>query len=206
MITDSQTNYLYLADTLQINYPNFYSEFEKSLKLNKIDYSLLQNTKDVWAVDFMPIQISKDKFVRFIYDPIYLQSFEALKLISDTDAICKSLNINTIKSEILLDGGNVVKCVDKVIITERVFKENKNLKRNKLIEELEILFETDKIFFIPSQPYDFTGHADGMVRFVDDNSIIINDFSNESKSFQASFEKAISNTGLYFEKIPCVPN
>ena len=134
MISDSQTNYLYLADTLPINYPYFFSKFEETLKQNNIEYSFLQNTNDVWAVDFMPIQISKNKFVRFTYNPIYLQSYEALKLISDTDSICKELNIETIKSEILLDGGNVVKCSEKVIITERVFKENKNIKRNKLID------------------------------------------------------------------------
>ena len=57
MITDSQTNLLYLADTLPKNYPIFYERFEKLLIENKINFKLLPNTKDVWAVDYMPIQI-----------------------------------------------------------------------------------------------------------------------------------------------------
>ena len=74
MIADNQTNFLYLADTLPKNYSKFYKEFEKVIKANNIEFQLLPNTKDVWAVDFMPIQISTNKFVRFTYNPKYLQS------------------------------------------------------------------------------------------------------------------------------------
>jgi len=73
MIPDKQTNFLYLADTLPKNYSNFFSRFEKVLTDCNISFQLLPNTKDVWAVDYMPIQIAKDSFVQFVYNPDYLR-------------------------------------------------------------------------------------------------------------------------------------
>lgn len=79
MITDKQTNFLYLADTLPKKYSNFYLRFEKVLTDCKIEFALLPKTKDVWAVDYMPIQTELKKFVRFIYNPSYLQTKKAFK-------------------------------------------------------------------------------------------------------------------------------
>lgn len=74
MITDSQTNFLYLADTLPKNYSGFYNRFEKVLNECNIKFSFLPQTKDVWAVDYMPIQIDLNKFIHFVYNPSYLQT------------------------------------------------------------------------------------------------------------------------------------
>ncbi len=51
MITDNQTNFLYLADTLPKKYFDFYKRFEKVLAHCNIKFALLPNTKYVWAVD-----------------------------------------------------------------------------------------------------------------------------------------------------------
>ncbi len=202
MITDTQTNFLYLADTLPKKYPDFYSRFEKVLNECNITFSFIPNTKDVWAVDYMPIQTSLHKFIRFVYNPSYLQTKKYLKTISNVDAICAELGIETLKTKILLDGGNVIRTSNKVIITDRVFKENPSYEREELIKELYELFHVDELYFIPEQPKDFTGHADGMVRFINEHTIIINDYKQEKKEFQKAFENAIHSTGLDYIKIP----
>src|SRR5450432_3960692 len=115
MITDSQTNKLFLAGCLPTKYPGFFKEFERVLYKCKINFELLPGTKDVWAVDYMPIQIDLNKFVRFVYNPEYLQKEEYLKTISNADSICEKIGIETIKSNIVLDGGNVIRASDKVI-------------------------------------------------------------------------------------------
>ena len=38
---------------------------DKVLKENNIHYKFLSNTKDIWAVDYMPIQVQKEKFIQF---------------------------------------------------------------------------------------------------------------------------------------------
>lgn len=202
MIADFQTNFLYLADTLPIKYPNFYKRFETLLNENQIRFELLPNTKDVWAVDYMPIQIEQNKFVRFTYNPPYLQTKQSLKTISDTDEICKVIDIETIKSDIIIDGGNITKYTDVVIMTDRIFIDNPNTERKKLIKQLEEFFQIDKLLFIPEQPQDFTGHSDGMIRFVDNQNVIINDYSKEKPEFSRAFEIALHNAGLNYEKIP----
>ena len=205
MIPSSQTNLLYLADSLSKDYPDFYQRFEKLMGEHNVQYKLLPDTKDIWARDYMPVQISRNKFIQFVYDPKYLKFKKYANTISDTDEICRRIDIKTIKSDIVLDGGNVGHNADKVILTNRIFEENPKYSKTELLNELKRLFEVDKIFLIPQQPGDFTGHADGMVSFVDENTILINDYKDENKLFMNAFEIAIHNTGLNVIKIPYQP-
>ncbi|MBC7124023.1 MAG: agmatine deiminase family protein [Bacteroidales bacterium] len=205
MIPDSQTNTLYLADCLPKKHPKFFKDFEAVLKKCGITFQLLPYTKDIWAVDYMPVQVTVDKFVQFVYNPDYLQSRKWLKTIPDVESICNSIRLNRIKSNIVLDGGNVIKTTDKVIMCDKIFLENSNYSRRQLSDKLKELFEIDKLFFVPQQPKDFTGHADGMVRFLDNNTVIINDYSKEKPEFQRAFKIALDNAGLDYIEIPYNP-
>ncbi len=206
MITDSKTNFLYLADTLPIYYPIFSTQFEKTLNKYNINFNLLPKTKDVWAVDYMPIQIEQHKYVQFIYKPSYLKTKKDLKSISNVTAICEQIGIETIRSEILLDGGNVIRTTDKVIMTERVFTDNPTIKSKDLIDELQNIFQVDKLFILPEYPHEMTEHADGLIRFLDDQTVLINSFTAEENEFNEVFEKAVQKTGLDYIKIPYNPN
>lgn len=44
MTPDSQTNFLYLADSLPKMYPEFYARFEKELKEQHVDFDFLPGT------------------------------------------------------------------------------------------------------------------------------------------------------------------
>lgn len=203
MITDSQTNFLYLADTLPTKYPNFFKRFESALKECNIPFDLLPQTKDVWAVDYMPIQTDIANFVQFLYRPSYLTKYKKYaNTISDVDTICNEINLKTSKTDIIIDGGNVTRWTNKVIMTDRVFKDNPTYERKQLIRELHELLQVDKIYFVPEQPGDFTGHSDGMVRFVNEHTVIINDYKQEKEEFYRAFEIAIHNTGLDYITIP----
>jgi agmatine deiminase len=206
MIPDCKTNFLYLADTLPRKYPEFFKEFHSTLKDCQIGYNLLPNTKDVWAVDYMPLQIEKDTFVQFSYNPDYLRdTIKWSKTISNVDDICSSINLSTKKSNIILDGGNVVKTTDKVIMCDKIFIENPNFEENDLIRQLQNLFQIERLIFIPTDPFDFTGHADGMVRFFDSNTELINDYSKEDLNFQLRFRLSLHNAGLKYIEIPYNP-
>lgn len=202
MIPDSQTNFLYLADTLPTKYPDFYKRFEVVLKDCNIPFDFLPQTKDVWAVDYMPIQMELNKFVQFVYKPSYLKSEEELKTISDVDEICKTIGIETIRTDIVLDGGTIVHWKNKAIITERAFKDNPRYEPKQLIRELHEILQVDNIYFIPEQPEDFTGHADGMLRFVDEHTVVMNDYTREEENFQRTLNNAIKKAGLDFCTIP----
>lgn len=203
MIADSETNSLYLADTLAKKYSDFCDRFKNVLNDCGVKPKFLPGTNDVWAVDFMPVQVSVNEFTRFLYQPPYLtKSKKWTKTISDVDRICKDIGIETVKTSIILDGGNIIRTKNKVIMTDRVFIDNPNYDRRQLIRELSEILQIDKLYFVPEQPGDFTGHADGMVRFLDEDTVIINDYKKEKSDFYRAFEIAIHNTGLNRVRIP----
>ncbi len=125
-----------------------------------------------------------------------------MKTISDVDAICHAIGVETIKTDIILDGGNVIRSANKVIMTDRVFIDNPGYERKQLIKELHALLEIDHLYFIPEQPGDFTGHADGMIRFLDEHTVLVNDYSKEKEWFRRAFEIAVHNAGLEAITIP----
>jgi agmatine deiminase len=203
MVIDSQTNFVYLADTLHKTYPKFANDLVQKLKENKIGFNFLVGTKDVWAVDYMPIQVSEHKFIRFSYSPDYLISTKKWsKTISDVDAFCEKIGIRTIKSDIVLDGGNLSKWKNKVLMTTKVFLENRDISELQLIEELKNLFEIDEIIFVPIEKDDWLGHADGMARFVEKDTVLINDFSGENPKNYIDFLAALLNAKLNWKTIP----
>lgn len=207
MIQDDQTNFLYLADSLSKKYPDFYRRFVNVLEDTCINYALLPGTKDVWAVDYMPVQVSKNRFIQFFYNPDYLRStVKWSKTISDVDSICRSIGIVPERSDIVLDGGNVIRSNSKVIMCDKVFSENPGIPPDKLIDELQQLLQVDKIIFIPTDPSDFTGHADGMVRFYNDDTVLVNDYSKEDRGFQKRLLVALKDAGLTCIEIPYNPS
>jgi len=206
MIKDSDTNFLYLADCLPEFQPAFTERLTKVLQDLKIPYDFLSNTKDIWAKDFMPIQMSKDDFVQFTYDPDYLKPLKYRHLRSDTDDVCRNIDLVPKKSSIVLDGGNIIRAASKAIICDKVFSENQHLGKSQLTNELLGLLETDQIIFIPWDRNDFTGHADGMVRFVDDNTVIINEPTNENPEIEKQLRSILKDARLDIIEIPYMPS
>ena len=205
MITDSETNYLFLADCLSKKQPVFFKRFERLLNDCKIKFKLIPNTKDIWAVDYMPIQLDENKFVQFDYSPDYLKSKKWSKSITDVDNVCKEINISSVKSTIIIDGGNVVKAKNKVIMCDKVFEENKHINERELIDNLIELFEVEKIVFIPTDEDDIFGHADGMVRFIDNDTVLINNYSKEKTSLKRTIRMSLYNAGLEYIEVPYNP-
>ncbi len=175
------------------------------LNESAIEYKLLPGTKDIWAIDYMPVQVEQNEFVQFTYDSAYLHDLKLLHTRSDVDSICRAIKIFPLKSEIILDGGNVVKSFGKAIISNIVFKDNPQIEKNHLIRKLENELQVEQIIFIPWDESDCTGHADGMVRFFDRDTVLINDWSDETIEFQSSFEAALHNAGLHCIEVPYNP-
>ena len=206
MITDSQTNGLYLSDLLQSRHPEFYSDFEKSLKQLSINVSFLTHTKDIWAVDYMPVQVKKDYFVQFVYEPDYLRkSAQGRKSITDSETVCKAIGISSVKSDVLIDGGNVVRSSNKVILCDKVLVENPSYSVKKLRQKLISLFEVEEVILIPTDPADPVGHADGMLRFVDDNTVLINNYNNSDAQLMQKLVQILRSAGLNIISIPYNP-
>lgn len=205
MISDNRTNIIYFSDLLRTDesYTETFNDLKRVLDASGLQYDFLNKTKDIWARDYMPIQVSRDKFVEFRFDPDYLQGSgrERRELKTYPDIVCDDLGIKTVKSDIILDGGNVVKSDNAVILTEKFITENwRTYKETELIKQLEILFETDRIIIIPKDPGDIIGHSDGMVRFIDNDTVLVNwYYRTGDKDFRDELLQPITEKGLKYE-------
>ena len=166
-----------------------------ALDLFNIKYKLLNNTKDIWLRDFMPIKTKSGKYISFRYEPSYLANNPQLRTNFKTD-IAPHFVLPVTYSNINLDGGNVVfsPSKTKAVITDRVFSENPEYDKNTLLLELEKLLEASLII-IPSLKSDMMGHADGMVRFVNENTVVAN-APLSPFGFETKVKKALQNHGI----------
>ena len=137
-------------------------------------FALFDGARDIWARDYMPIRTKRGRYISFRYEPSYLADDPQLRTYFKTD-IAPHFALPVTYSNINLDGGNVVFSPSKAkaVITDRVFSENPEYDKNTLLLELENLLEAE-IIIIPSLISDMTGHADGMVRFIDENTVVGN--------------------------------
>jgi len=180
MITDKETNTIYLSEKLMEQSPEIANQISNSIKRYGADCRFLPGTKDIWARDYMPVQVNEHKLVQFTFYPDYLVEYEYLK--SEPDSICEDLKLNTIKSDIVLDGGNVVKSGNCVIMTDKIVIENiHKYTKEQLLSKLRDQFEVEKIVLIPWDHGERYGHADGMVRFIDHETVLLQGYYNTRK-------------------------
>lgn len=167
-----------------------------ALDLFNIKYKLLNNTKDIWLRDYMPVKTKSGKYVSFRYEPSYLADDPQLRTNFKTD-IAPSFKVdNLVYTDINLDGGNVAfsPSKEKVIISDRVYSENPSWHKTELTAKLAKLLEAN-VIIIPSLKSDMTGHADGMVRFVNENTVVTN-APLSSFGFETKVKKALQNHGI----------
>ena len=206
MITDSETNFVYFSDLIRTDekYKFFWEGLESILMENKILYGFIENTKEIWCRDYMPIQISENSFVQFKYSPDYLVNYpkyhSRLTIQSDIKIIDGFMPI---KSKLIVDGGNVVRSKNSVVMTDKIFKENVDHKED-VITELKALLGVENIHIIPTLSDDISGHADGMVRFLNDDTLLVGDYSYYSKSWQKKMDAALTKTGLKIISYPAI--
>lgn len=192
MILDNQTNKVYISKkTLEYVNKEQAKDVLKNLQGIGIDVELLEHTKEGWCRDYMPIQVSKDRFIQYRYCPDYMRNKKDEKYITDPTETLQSLGIETIKTDLVIDGGNVVKCPDCVIMTDKVFRENPNKSYKEVIEELERLFVCE-ILFLPFDPNEEYGHADGIVRYIGGDKVLMTNYEQIDPKYAKLFREALS--------------
>ena len=206
MITDKETNTVYFSELLKSDnrFSKTCQEIINILKESEVNYAFLPSTRDIWARDYMPIQVSDEKFIEFRYDPDYLQGEENRVLKTYPDIVCDAIGLKTIKTDIVIDGGNVIKSNDAVILTDKILIENEGIYQpDQLISELKQLFEVEKIILIPwDEKNDYFGHADGMIRFIDEKKVLLQAyFDTYSKKFKDKLFNTLKTNSIEWVKL-----
>ncbi len=200
MITDKETNTVYLADGICHYMPLAHNLLEALYREN-VDMHFLRHTescKHVWARDYMPIQLDMDRFLQYRYSPDYLKNDPAY--IPRYETIARGLHLKCKKTDLIIDGGNVVKLKDKVIMTDKVLKENPQYTERDLKARLEADLDCE-VCLIPWDRYEIFGHADGMVRPIDGNGILLNNYVDFDKSLRKRLLAKLHDHGFHVEEL-----
>lgn len=205
MTTDNLTNTVYFSDLLPKKCPILNHHIVEALDANRIRHAYLSETKDIWCRDFMPIQIDEDRFVCYKYTPNYLQSPYYRSLQTNPEKVFQApqnrleqVTQNAITIELVIDGGNVVKCGDTVVMTEKVFVENKDKTRTEVEKILKDAFQSN-ILFLPWDRKEAFGHSDGIVHYAGDGKILLTNYDDSSIYYFRRFRKVLEKQ---FEVVP----
>ena len=206
MTADQGTNLVYFSDRLPRRHADFFAELSEVLTHRAVGFGLLPHTNDIWCRDYMPIQVSKDRFVQFKYDPKYLHdSKEDRETITDAKEACSSIGIVPELSDVKIDGGNIIKAKTKAILTERIFVENPDYSHEDLLGEIKRLLNVQQLIIVPEDPRDKLGHADGMVGFLDETTVFVNDYAGDDKDLGHKVKSALVAGGLSTITMPYAP-
>ena len=199
----SQGERVYFSSLLPKRYPEFFKQVELALVTAGVSVGLLPHTKDIWCRDYMPLRRPPaDEFVRFKYWPSYLQTKDGEVSITDAHETCRSIGINQRFYDLVVDGGNVVRLNAKAIMTEQVYKENPRLRKGEVYAMLMDTLNLHDLIIIPVEPGDSYGHADGCVRFIDQNTVLINEVLPCNKGFSIKLRDILRRNGLQWVEMP----
>lgn len=177
MILDKDTNFVYFSSLLSSYYPNFHKELKNILESENINHGWLDGTLDVWCRDYMPLQVTDDSFLHFHYYPDYL-----LRLVKHRGYITNSIKVEQklgLKCNclnLIVDGGNVVKTPNSIIITDKIFSENK-LPEFEIINILKKQCKVKEVIILPwISSVEEYGHTDGIVRYIDNRTVLMTNY------------------------------
>ena len=193
MISEFHSNTVYFSDLLPKRCPKTFSGLKEVLDRYGVEYKFLKGTNDIWCRDYMPIQCSHNLFALFRYNPDYLQdSPEHLASITDNLEVSRQIGPNHIFDcrRVVLDGGNAVHGVGKVVMTMKVFEDNPNWSVRELSEYLERCFGAD-IVFLPWDTSEIYGHTDGIVRIIDSDTVLLTNYAQFDSEMAARFRRIL---------------
>jgi agmatine deiminase len=190
-------NTLFVSDRLEMKEPDLFANLRSAL--DGVPIEIIPGTADIWRRDFMPIQLDQDRFYQFVYAPDYLRGHE--HLITPPERCRLHFMLHYRQEPIVLDGGNIVASRKMVILTEKVYKENPRIERPRLRDRLEEIFQAECIF-IPKQADDDVGHSDGVVRFVTEDRVLINDYSTVDPGYGEKVRRVLEKKGLEVVSLP----
>lgn len=147
------------------------------------DYILVEaKIEDIWIRDFAPAVAGAQ--AKFNYQPDYLSRGDANFIDNSFERWFKAVGLQYgKKSGLILDGGNVVdNGAGKVVVTDRFLYDNPRLTMAQAKRKLKQLMNATQVAIIKETPGDATGHADGMLMWTDENTILLHDQPARVKS------------------------
>ena len=151
----------------------------------------------------MPFQRHDGEFLIYRYNPDYLQGKNERYITNCRDAFLAAGGSAVLSSNIsnhtnlILDGGNMIKCIDKngvncVVMTTKVLYENPGLSHREILMELEDCLNAE-VILIPWDTNEPCGHSDGMVRSIGRGRLLLNCYGDFDQSLGIAIRKSFGD-------------
>lgn len=95
IITEKEKSKVVLSSLLERHYPELKLELWDIIGTYHKGMGTVSHTKDYWVRDFMPIQMDEYVFVKFVYNPDYLQ--DKKKYITNVDKVIEVIELELSK-------------------------------------------------------------------------------------------------------------
>jgi agmatine deiminase len=200
MIADRETDTAVFADRLPGQFPRLWDRLSGLLREHGVSVHLARGCRDVWARDFLPVQVGGG-FVSFLYAPDYLRAYDHLRT---DESVCDAVPFLTARrrSDLVIDGGNLVSSGSLVAVTDKVYRENPDRSREGIRRELARLLGASSCVVLPKEPGDPIGHADGLVRFLDERTAVTNDYTDIDPAYGRRVAAVLARHGFEVVTLP----
>src|ERR1019366_1934216 len=170
----------------------------------KIKLVEIKNVQDIWIRDFAPIATTTNhNAIKATYYPQYFPMNEKIYAKQDDtvgQVLAEKLKMNIINlmcnnKRVILDGGNFIHNGNGIgITTNRIIADNEWLSIDEIRNTFEEQLGISKLIIVPVEPGDETGHIDGIVRFINETTIVVAAYPDnyrEGKEFMDGIAKQL---------------
>ncbi len=142
---------------------------------------LTTDVEDIWMRDFTTVNPYAP--TQFTYTWASMSHEDSKVVQGSFDVFADGLGIERSKTKYLIDGGNVVdNYAGDIIVTTR-FMEDNNLTYTEAKEALKAEYGAERVAIIEPDE-DALAHSDGMVMWLDEQTLLVNDYSSFGREFQ----------------------
>ena len=166
------------------------------------EHVLLAPMSDIWMRDFTLSNVSAP--LMFRYTAAAQDNQSAADNVQDVFYdLVKSAGINFTESDLLNDGGNFVDdYFGNVVISTKFLKDN-NLTETKARKLLTAIPSINNVAFITADEQGGLEHSDGVVSFIDENTLMINSYPEDpeyAKILKQQLKRGLPN--VVIQEIP----
>ncbi len=157
------------------------SHADKMMQLTNLseDVFPIAYVKDIWVRDFAPIQ-SKSNYLKLKYNPTYDSQIDNEDIERSFLGFFKDFEINNLELiDLCLEGGNFIhNGKGTAIITDKIYQQNQQKNARQIEDLIKNKLAIEKLVIVPTEPDEPTGHIDGMMRWLDSERLLINNYQN----------------------------
>ena len=150
---------------------------------------IIDDVFDIWMRDFTTVNPNNP--VQFVYTDASMSESESKEVQKSFSDFADNIGLKRSKSDLILDGGNIVDNHKGKVITTTRFLTDNNLTAEQGKQTLkEVLGATEVAIIEPDE--DVLAHADGMVAFIDDEVLLVNQYAE--REFRQDILEELKNS------------